>query len=131
QVLPDGGHVTRNPALLVELLLDLLPLGQCFTARNRKLPEQLHRALESMLPLLHYLRLGDGMLARFNGVSGALAAGVATVAAYDDGSRPPLLEARASGYARIRRGDTVIIADVGRPPPLAQSASAQAGCLSF
>jgi len=131
QVLPDGGHVTRNPALLVELLLDLLPLSQCFTARDRDLPEQLQRALDSMLPMLHYLRLGDGMLARFNGVSGALAAGVATVAAYDDGSRPPLLEARHSGYARMRRGETVILADVGPPPTLPLSASAQAGCLSF
>lgn len=131
QVLPDGGHVTRNPALLVELLLDLLPLSQCFTARDRSLPDQLGEAIERMLPMLRYLRLGDGMLARFNGVSGALAAGLATAIAYDDGSLAPLREARASGYARLQRGDTVIVADVGRPPPLALSAGAQAGCLAF
>ncbi len=46
-------------------------------------------------------------------------------------SLPPLGEARASGYARLERGDSIVIADVGRPPPLALSASAQAGCLSF
>lgn len=131
QVLPDGGHVTRNPALLVELLLDLLPLSQCFTARDRSLPDQLGEAIERMLPLLRYLRLGDGMLARLNGVSGALAAGLATAIAYDDGSLAPLHEARASGYARLQRGDTIIVADVGRPPPLPLSADAQAGCLSF
>ena len=34
QILPDGGHVSRNPAMLVELLLDLLPLRQAFTTRN-------------------------------------------------------------------------------------------------
>ncbi len=131
QVLADGGHVTRNPAQLVEILLDLLPLSQCFTARDRKLPEQLGDALEHMLPMVRYLRLGDGMLARFNGVSASLAAGAATVIAYDDGSLAALSEARASGYARLHRGSTVIVADVGRPPPLALSASAQAGCLSF
>jgi uncharacterized heparinase superfamily protein len=49
QVLPDGGHVTRNPALLVEVLLDLLPLSQCFTARDRALPDQLSDAIQSML----------------------------------------------------------------------------------
>jgi uncharacterized heparinase superfamily protein len=131
QVLPDGGHITRNPALLVEVLLDLLPLSQCFTARDRALPDQLSDAIQSMLPMLRYLRLGDGTLARFNGVSGALTAGVATVVAYDDGSLAPLREARASGYARLACGDTVVIADVGRPPALAFSATAQAGCLSF
>ena len=84
-MLADGGHVTRNPGLLVELLLDLLPLSQCFNARDRKLPEQLGEALERMLPMLRYLRLGNGMIARFNGVSCAPAAGLATVLAYDDG----------------------------------------------
>src|SRR5215471_8674618 len=33
QILPDGGHVSRNPGALIELLLDLLPLAQAFTAR--------------------------------------------------------------------------------------------------
>src|SRR3954469_2421691 len=28
QILPDGGHVSRNPGALVELLIDLLPLRQ-------------------------------------------------------------------------------------------------------
>src|SRR5687767_1967117 len=30
QILPDGGHVSRNPGALIELLLDLLPLRQAF-----------------------------------------------------------------------------------------------------
>lgn len=131
QVLPDGGHATRNPALLVSLLLDLLPLSQCFTARDRKLPDRLGDALVHMLPMLHYLRLGDGRLARFNGVSCPDVAGLSTVAAYDDGSLAQLSEARASGYARLQRGKSIVVADVGRPPPLAMSADAQAGCLSF
>ena len=35
QIVPDGGHLSRNPSILVELLLDLLPLRQCFAARGR------------------------------------------------------------------------------------------------
>jgi uncharacterized heparinase superfamily protein len=131
QVLADGGHVTRNPAMLVEVLLDLLPLSQCFTARDRKLPDRIGEAIALMLPMLRYLRVGDGMLARFNGVSCPEVAGVATVAAYDDGSLESVSEARASGYARVTCGATIILADVGRPPPLAHAGNAQAGCLSF
>ena len=131
QVLEDGGHVSRNPAVLVELLLDLLPLSQCFTARDRTLPKQLGESLERMLPMLRHLRLGDGMVARFNGVGCAPAAGLATVLVYDDGSLASLAQARPSGYARLERGDTIVVADVGKPPMLALSAEAQAGCLSF
>src|ERR1700722_17459857 len=34
QILADGGHISRNPNALIELLLDLLPLRQAFVARD-------------------------------------------------------------------------------------------------
>ncbi|MBO0753674.1 MAG: heparinase, partial [Bradyrhizobiaceae bacterium] len=34
QILPDGGHISRNPGVIIEILLDLLPLSQAFAARN-------------------------------------------------------------------------------------------------
>ena len=34
QILPDGGHISRNPGALIELLIDLLPLRQTFAARK-------------------------------------------------------------------------------------------------
>ena len=34
QILPDGGHVSRNPQMLIDLLLDLLPLRQAYAARG-------------------------------------------------------------------------------------------------
>ncbi|MGH6842687.1 MAG: heparinase, partial [Methylocella sp.] len=33
QILPDGGHVSRNPEILLDLLPDLLPLRQAYAAR--------------------------------------------------------------------------------------------------
>ena len=38
QILEDGGHVSRNPSVLADIILDLLPLGQCFQARGRQAP---------------------------------------------------------------------------------------------
>jgi len=131
QILADGGHMSRNPSTLIELVLDLLPLSQCFVARTRKQPSALLPALARIMPMLRFLRLGDGMLARFNGMGVPSAAGLGTVLAYDDGSAPALSEARASGYARLERARTVVIVDVGTPPPLAMAGEAQAGCLSF
>ena len=36
QILPDGGHISRNPGALIELLVDLLPLRTAFTAAQHR-----------------------------------------------------------------------------------------------
>ena len=36
QILPDGGHASRNPRVLIDLLTDLLPLRQIYAARGSR-----------------------------------------------------------------------------------------------
>jgi uncharacterized heparinase superfamily protein len=116
---------------MVELMLDFLPLRQCFVARGRVVPPILVSAMQNMLSMLKYMRLGDGMLARFNGMAVGSPAGLATVLAYDDRPGTGLAGASASGYVRLERGATIVIMDVGPPPPLEAAGEAHAGCLSF
>ena len=68
QILPDGGHISRNPGALIELLLDLLPLRQFFSARNVPPPAALNNAIDRMMPMLRFFRHGDGNFALFNGM---------------------------------------------------------------
>ena len=68
QVLADGGHVSRNPGALIELLLDFLPLRQAFQARNLAPPQQLNNAIDRMMPMMRFFRHGDGAFAHFNGM---------------------------------------------------------------
>lgn len=131
QVLADGGHVSRNATVLVELLLELLPLRQCFATRNRPVPAAIDDVVRRILPLLRYLRMGDGMLARFNGVGVASPVGLATVLAYGDVAGGGLEAAPESRYFRMERGDTILVLDGGSPPPLHLAGDAHAGCLSF
>jgi uncharacterized heparinase superfamily protein len=131
QILPDGGHVTRNPMALVELLLDFLPLRQCFITREQKLPEGFDDTIKRMLKMLRYLRLGDGKLGRFNGMSAHMIDVLSTVLAYDDRPQEQLIAAPHSRYLRLERGPLVLLMDVGPPPPLELSGAAHAGCLSF
>jgi uncharacterized heparinase superfamily protein len=131
QILPDGGHISRNPNTLIELMLDLLPLRQCFTARAQETPEALTAAINRMAPMLRFMRHGDGSLARFNGMGPTQADLAATVLAYDDASHEIKQLAPDSGYARLERGGVVVIVDVGSTPPLSCSAEAHAGRLSF
>jgi len=131
QILPDGGHVTRNPAVLVELLLDFLPLRQCYAARDIVPPPEFLAAVGRMIAFLKPMRLGNGALARFNGMGCTEADAVATVLGYEEADGHPITAMPHSGYHRLACGRTVVIMDVGTPPPLELAGGAHAGCLSF
>ena len=131
QILPDGGHISRNASVLADIVLDLLPLGQCFHARGHTPPEAFAATVKGALWFLRVMRMGDGMLARFNGVSVGSPAVLATVLGYADGDIQLDDETSESGYARLERGDAILIADVGPPPPIEIATQAAAGCLSF
>lgn len=131
QILPDGGHISRNPGALVDILLDLLPLRQCFVSRGIDVPDALTEAIERMMPMVRFLRLGNGALARFNGMTATQVDQVASILAYDDSARPTENLIARAGFARLAKGAAIVVADVGEPPPLAASEGACAGCLSF
>ncbi|WP_395665523.1 heparinase II/III family protein [Methylocella sp.] len=152
QILPDGGHLSRNPQILIDLLLDLLPLRQAYAARGAQPPSQLLNAIDRMMPMLRLFRHGDGALALFNGMGVTPPEQLATVLAYDDSRARPLANAPHSGYQRLEthgeaqgswqgsgqgraegRGarPAILVADAGRPPPPAFSTKAHAGCGSF
>src|SRR5712691_5997827 len=90
QILADGGHVSRNPGALIELLLELLPLRQAFAARNIAPPTTLNNAVDRMMPMLRFFRHGDGNLAHFNGMGPTPVDLLATVLAYDDARGAPV-----------------------------------------
>ena len=131
QILPDGGHISRNPHVLLELLADLLPLRQTYTSQGAETPPALIGAVERMLPALRFFRHRDGNLAHFNGMGVTTPDRVAAILRHDDTAGAPLLNAPYSGYQRMVMGGTTVIADTGAPPPVDVSADAHAGCLSF
>jgi uncharacterized heparinase superfamily protein len=131
QILPDGGHISRNPGALIELLVDLLPLRTVFTARNLPPPPELLNAIDRMMPMLRFFRHGDGNFALFNGMGPTQTDLITTILAYDDARGAPLANAPHSGYQRLEAAGTLLLMDTGRVPPLLVSQEAHAGCLSF
>jgi uncharacterized heparinase superfamily protein len=131
QILPDGGHISRNPGALIELLIDLLPLRQTFAARNIAPPPALLNAIDRMMPMLRFFRHGDGNFALFNGMSGTPSDLLATLLAYDDTHGTPMVNMPHTGYQRLEAGAMTVIMDTGPPPPAGVSHDAHAGCLSF
>lgn len=130
-ILPDGGLRSRNPAMMPDILADLIALQQCYGESNQTPPPLLIAAIDRMLPALRFFRHGDGTLANFNGVGPMLTERLEMVLAQDDTDAVPFTHAPYSGYQRLVSGQTTVIADIGAPPPRACSHQANAGCLSF
>jgi uncharacterized heparinase superfamily protein len=131
QIMPDGGHVSRNPGVLIELMIDLLPLRQTFAARNIAPPPALLNAIDRMMPMLRFFRHGDGNFALFNGMSSTSSDLLATLLAYDDTHGSPMSNMPHSGFQRLDAGPLTVIVDTGPPPLPSLSEDAHAGCLSF
>jgi len=131
QILPDGGHISRNPRTGLELLLDLLPLRQTYVNLGHDLPQKLISGIDRMYPALRFFRHQDGDLALFNGATSTLANELMSVLRYDETAGQPFKAMPHSRYQRLAAGKTVVIADTGTPPAGSLSRSAHAGCLSF
>ncbi len=131
QILPDGGHVSRDPGAVIEILLEFLPLRQAFTARNIAPPQALLNAIDRMMPMLRFFRHSDGTFAHFNGMGATPADHIFTLLAYDETRGAPLSSAPYSAYQRLEAHGGVLIMDTGRAPPIEFSLDAHAGCLSF
>ena len=102
---PDGGHASRNPRVLVDLLFDLLPLRQMFASREVDTPGGAATGpIDRMLPMLRLFRHGDGTLSHFNGMGVTAADQLATLLMYDDMRSQPIHHAPHSGYERLEAG---------------------------
>src|SRR5262245_43393994 len=131
QILPDGGHLSRSPAQLLDLLVDLLPLRLTLEARRHPVPAAVNGAIERMLPMLRFFLHGDQGIATFNGCSDPAMAKVQAVLEVDDTNGRPLAHAPHSGYARLEQGPAVVIVDVGRPPAPGLNNHAASAPLAF
>lgn len=131
QFLPDGGHISRSPAAILEALLDLLPLRQTVVARGQHPPEAILGAIDRAMPMLRFFRHADGAFAQFNGASAGGRDQLSTVLAYDEALGKPVASAPYSAFERLEAGEAALIVDAGPPPPLAFSAEAHAGTLAF
>jgi len=131
QIFPDGGHISRNPSRIAEILALLLPLRQSYARLGIAPSQTLVSSIDRMMAALKFYQMGDGNLARFNGVTSPRPELLATVLFYDDSMGKAHESAEHSGYQRLTMGDTIVIADTGTPPKSENSQTAHAGTLSF
>jgi uncharacterized heparinase superfamily protein len=69
EVLPDGGHTSRNPKIHLNALIHLLDIRRALLSRSINPPIWLQASIDKMTPMLRGFLLGDGQLACFNGAA--------------------------------------------------------------
>lgn len=131
QILPDGGHISRNGQVLLNLLTDLLPLRQTYVNVGSRLPPRMTPGIDRIFTGLKFFRHSNGELSLFNGATTVSADTLLSVLRYDDSSGQAFREAPHSRFQRLAAGRTVVIADTGPPPQGAMSRTAFAGCTAF
>lgn len=131
QILPDGGHISRNPDILLQIMLELIPLKMTYKEQHIPVPIALQNAIDRIIPILHFFCHPDGNFIQFNGAGPTdWAAFLSIFDAEGEGLKPPS-QAPHSGYYRLYGPNTQITMDAGATPEAQFSTTAHAAPLAL
>lgn len=128
QIFPDGGHFDRNPATQLSVLRDLIDIRAGLAIMAKAPPPAVASAIERMAPILRAFRHVDGGLALFHGAKEMNRSVIDTVLVASNVKERAPIGMPDGRYTRLAAGRSLIIADVGAPPP---TANGHAGLLAF
>ena len=131
QVLGDGGHVERSPRRQLSVLRDLIDIRATLDVAQVEIPDAVQTAIDKMAPMLRFFRHGDGGLALFNDSIESESWLIDLVLTQSDAKGKPLTSAPHSAFERVAANRTLLLVDVGAPPPPGYDAHCFAGTLSF
>lgn len=123
----DGGTLCRAPQNLIDIIETLSMLQSVYDARRLSAPIILAQTLNSAIPALLGVTMGDGALGCWQGSGAILKSEVDAVIAASGVRSRPLRHARDWGYQRLQAGQSVLVMDAA-PPPV--SRVGQGGCAS-
>lgn len=131
QILADGGHISRNPIVILHILTDLLPLRQVYQKQGLSPSPIMLSAIDRMMGALRFFQHSNGALGQFNGTGATPAGLLSTILRYDSTKSRPSNSAPHSGYERLAANKTVVLMDTGKPISRGTARRAMAGTLSF
>jgi len=131
QVLPDGGHAARSPAIQAAALRHLIDARAALRAARIEVPTPLQAAIDRAAPMLRFFRHGDARLALFNDSTEQEPAYLDLVLARSECKGRPPPSAPMTGFERLHTGKSIVIMDCGVPASDALGGHPHAGTLSF
>jgi uncharacterized heparinase superfamily protein len=131
QILPDGGHITRNPKAQLAALRYLVDARAALAASHNEIHGAIQQAIDRAAPMLRFFRHGDGQFALFNGANENDGTIIDRVLNRADAKGRAPTTAPHIGYERLRAGHSLVLFDCGKPPPAGFDTDYHAGPLAF
>jgi len=135
QILPDGGHVSRSPSQHFAVLADLISIREALNSGGHVPPGELTGAINRLTVSARFFRHGDGALALFNSSNetptNAQGLDIDTILAVATTRDKIPASLPQTGYERLTAGGTLLLVDVGGPPPPLFCAEAHAAPTAF
>lgn len=127
----DGGIASRSPVEALELLELLVTIRAFYSSRRLLPPPWFDSAVDRLVPALKGVMHGDGGLSSWHGGCPANAPQIERAITASGVIARPLKHGSDWGFQRLAGGRTVMICDVGPPPPGRLSRSGHASTLAF
>jgi uncharacterized heparinase superfamily protein len=131
QILPDGGHVERNPSRQLRLVRDLAEIELARARAGHPASPAIAAALRVSGPMLRLLQHGDGGLALFNGANEETAGLIETVLTAAGETPQAMTRAPHAGFQRLAAGRMIALVDAGRPAAPGFDRGAHAGTFAI
>ncbi len=131
QILPDGGHASRNPEALAEALIDIHAVEELLLRLGVSAPLFLNKLQPRMAAMLSFFQTADGGLLVANG-GGDARNGLARAALRPHGGvNSKFSFARLSAYQRVQATGLTVYVDAGPGPERPYGGRAHAGSLAL
>src|SRR5271169_4649494 len=101
----------------MDMLRTLIDIRAALRAAQMEVPHELTAVIERMVPALKLFRHGDGGLALFNGGHESSALEMDAVLTLSAARGRVLRRLPQTGYERVTAGRSLLLVDVGAPPP--------------
>jgi uncharacterized heparinase superfamily protein len=131
QIAPDGGHLSRSPAVHFMVFRQLVDLRIALREARAEVPVALQNAIDRMAPMVRFYRHGDGGLCLFNDTNEGENWLIDVVLTQAEARGKPLDSAPHTGFERIAINRTLVVMDAGPIAPSGPDRHAHAGALSF
>lgn len=132
QVLPDGGHASRNPRIAADVLVALVILDKAADTKGVTLSTEVSRAMDRTAAFIRFCRMPGGGLSVFHGGDEGDSRAIDTALKHVGGGEGRGFNvAPHSGFNRVEAGGAVLIMDSAGPPSGPHSADVHASALAF
>lgn len=131
QILADGGHVSRSPATMLEILEILVDIRSALTAGAYPVPDHIASTIDSVSAALRLFRYRDRKFGVFNGTQEGDIETIDSILAQAGTHTKAKTSLPDTGFERLECGRSLIVIDTGRAPPAPYDKTAHAGALGF